>query len=206
MSDLDKMDITLNKVLEDKKKLLEIYVIASGLIIASIQSTSTLITINTSANETIYNNEILSAKIIIGMSNLTFFLFIFLVLMYYMKTFDKSIKFTTFFIVLISIFFSYILTNFVYLQMYYRLNYLMLFSFIFIAVSLNLIQNSILMIELEKINFKIPLYEQLMLKIQRFKNLVLDIILFGVVIYVLYYLSIPILFLKTAPLVNSLQT
>lgn len=96
MSDLDKTDITLNKVLEDKKKLLEIYVITSGLIIASIQNTSTLIAINTSENETTYNYTISHAKIIIGISNLTFFLFIFLVLMYYMKTFDKSIKFTTF--------------------------------------------------------------------------------------------------------------
>ena len=186
---------TEKKVLEDKKKLLEIYIIISGLIIASIQSTSTLIAINTSINEVAYKETILFTKATIGTSNLVFLLLVFLILIYYTKTFDENLVFTTFLVILISIFFSYILTNFVHLQTRLSLvSYFTLFALIFAAMFLSLVQNSILRIELNKIFNNRDFYPQTMLKIHNLVSYLWKLSLLLIIIFVLYYLSIPILY------------
>ena len=207
------------KLLEDKKKLLEIYVFVSGLIVASTQTTTALIAVNLSANETIYKSTILITKAIIGTSNIAFFLFIFLLLIYYTKTFDEDLKFTTLLVTLLSIFFSYILTNFVNLYIDLSLiKYFGLFILIFIAILSTLVQNSILQTELDKkltetiikINGLMPKTlktasnKQLALKIRSQIEILWKFIISAVMISIIYYITMTIILWKDKSLYDKL--
>lgn len=206
-----------DQILKEKKKLLEIYALVSGLIITSIQATSSLIAINTSVNGTAYNDTISATKTIIEYSNLAFFLFIFLILLYYTKTFDDDLLFTTFLVTSISIFFSYILINFV--DLYAHLSLIVYFGllfFIFIAMLLTLVQNSILMVELENKTseiaklrniiygltpktFKTTLNKLRLLKIWRS-------IIIIVILYIIYFIIMAVLSLKNHQLYDILTS
>jgi len=204
MTEHDQKNDNFNKIQKGKKKLLEIYVIACGLIIASIQSTGSLLAINTSANAIDYNNIISATKTLISNSNLAFFLFLFVILVYYTGMFDESVEFIALFTTLISIFFSLILINFV--SLYMPLSneaYFGLFTLIFIAIQLCLVHNSILM---EKIGDKFP---KKLKKTALNNELVLNIwksAVFGVSIYLFYNILLLIISTRSGLLYKTLTS
>jgi hypothetical protein len=93
-------------ILEGKKKLLEVYLLISALVIATTQTTTFLIAINTSINETLYHQSKLYTKGVIGSSNLAFFLLLFLLIVYYCDFFDNSLLYTFLFVYSLPILFS----------------------------------------------------------------------------------------------------
>jgi hypothetical protein len=142
------------QIFENKNKLLEIYIIASGLIIAATQSTISLISINTSANVSNYSSTIETTKSLIECSNLAFFLLLFVVLVYYTGMFNDNVSYTILYTTIISISFSFILTIFLKLNTNLPIiSYFALFFSMSIAILLFLAYNSILM---QKLNDEAP--------------------------------------------------
>lgn len=208
-------------VLEGKKKLLEIYVFVSALIIASIQTTTSLIAVNTSINEAVYKSTVLYVRGIVGLSNISFFFFIFLLILYYTKVFDEQLPFTAFLITSISIFFSIILTNFIDLQINFSFSaYMFLFVLLFIAIFFSLLSNSILILELESKYFKLEsIFSGFMLRtfkttslgksvltIWHRKDNIWKLILFVTIFYVIYFILMAIIYWKNMQLYTEISS
>jgi hypothetical protein len=143
------------QILEGKKKLLEIYVIASGLIIASTQSTISLIAINTSANASDYYTTISTTKTIITDSNICFFFLLIFLMIYYTGMLDKILGFVLIYSICISIFFSNILTNFLILNSCLpSWSYGIMHFALFIAIMLSLLDIRFIMEKITKMQNK----------------------------------------------------